>query len=101
MIFDNFAETLVNSSAKIFCGTAIYTPVSGNSVECSVRVDHDVILQPDSYNVTVVETGTVIEGFVSEIGEPRHGSIFVKNGITYTVKRIESNDGRYIRLVVK
>ena len=79
---------------------AIYYPVSGPPVGCSVLVDHDVVIQPDSYDAHVVETGTVITAIYNDVGEPRQGSTFVVDGITYTVERITDNDRDFVVMKV-
>lgn len=99
-IFNSFADLLESNVCSIFAVSAKYAPVIGGSVSCKVVIEKNAFLQPDAYDARFVETGVIIEALVSEVGEPQKGSIFTIDSIAYTVQKIETNDGRFIRLVV-
>lgn len=88
-------------SSDDFASAATFTDVGGDPVICNVIIDHDVILQPDAYDAQIAEIGTTIDALVSDVGTPRHGATVIVGDTTYTVKRIETNDGYVIKLVVK
>ena len=75
---------------------AVYTPVTGDQVSCTVRLRHDVILQPSSYDAQIVETGSTIKALYSDVGEPEKGSTFMIDETTYTVARITDNDRYFV-----
>lgn len=85
-----------------FAYSAVYTPVDPFSpvVECSVLIDHDVILQPDNMDIGVMEVGTTIQALYADVGEPAHGSTFAVEAATYRVARIDSNDRLLVKVVV-
>ena len=84
-----------------FAETATYTPVSGEAVTCSVIVDHDVYIQPETYESSAVEIGTTIDARVDYVGKPRKGSTFRVGATTYTVARVEAYNQHVVRCVVK
>jgi hypothetical protein len=101
-MFDTFtASSLAESMMSIFGNDGVYAPLTGDAVNCRVNVVKETALQPNGYDVQVFEVGTTIEGIVSEIGEPKIGSTFLINSTTYTVKKVESNDGVFVKVVVK
>lgn len=79
---------------------ATYMSTSLDEVECLVRLDHDVMLQPSSFDARVVETGSTITAMYADVGEPKEGSIFVIDSATYTVARITDNDRVFITMQV-
>ena len=85
-----------------FAYQAVYTPVSAFEpvVSCAVLLDHDVILQPSSYDARVVETGSTITALYADVGEPYAGSTFVVDGVTYKVSRITDNDMVFVTMAV-
>ena len=83
-----------------FAYSAIYTDTELNETECSVFLDHDVILQPDSYEAQVVESGSTITAKYSDVGEPKAGSTFLIGSTTYTVHRITENNRELVTMVV-
>jgi len=100
MTFNSFADSLEAGVSDIFTVSAIYAPVTGDSVNCNVVIDKDVVLEPNAYDAQYVETGIIIEALVSEVGEPRKTSTFTIDSVEYTVQKIETNDGRFVRLIV-
>ena len=99
MTADNTAVFLNHDE---FAYPAVYTPVSAFEpvVSCAVLLDHDVILQPSSYDARVVETGSTITALYADVGEPSAGSTFVVSGVTYKVARITDNDMIFITMAV-
>ena len=101
MNYNSFADSLEDKVKDIFATiTATYQPISGDSVSCKIVIDKEALLEPDSYDAQFVETGIVLEAFVDEVGKPRIGSTFTAESVTYTVEKIDKNDGRFIRLIV-
>ena len=100
-MFDTFTASLAESMLEIFGNNGVYTPLTGDAVACRVNIVREAALQPEGYDVQVFDVGTTIEGRVSEIGEPKIGSSFVVDSKTYTVKKVESNDGIFVKVVVK
>lgn len=80
---------------------AVYTDTDLNETPCNIILDHDVILQPSSYDAQVVEPGSTIEALYSDVGEPEKGATFVIDDTTYTVQRITDNDKVFVTMVVK
>ena len=100
-MFDTFTASLSESVLDIFGVEAVYTPLLGGAVTCQVNLVYESNLQPSGYDVQVFEVGTTIEGKVSDIGEPKIGSTFAIGSLTFTVKKVESNDGTFVKVVVK
>lgn len=101
MSFSTFADSLKSSMLSMFCTAATFTPDGGESVSCSVKIGFDVMLQPNSYDAQVVETGTTVDAFYSEVGEPEKGDIFLVDSVSYSVVRITDNDKTFVTMVVK
>jgi len=100
--FGDFADNLESSLSSIFTSPASYTAVgSGTQLDCNIVVDTNALVQPEGFDVDVYETATVVEALVSEVGVPEIGATFVQGSTTYTVKRIDTNDSRFVRMVVK
>ncbi len=99
-LFDNFTKPLMAGVSFFFGTSAIFTPAQGDSVDCTVKVDHDVILQPSGFDAQVVEAGSTITAFCEEVGEPVEGSIFTVETVDYEVKRITDNDHTFITMAV-
>ena len=99
-MFDSFTETLKTGVVNMFGTSATYTPVSGDSVSCSVEINFESELRPDSLEFEIVEIGTTIEALVSDVGSPKQGSTFLVDGVTYKVKRTDSNDKTFVKVVV-
>jgi hypothetical protein len=86
---------------------AVFYPSVGDSVECKIFIDFDVMLQPAGVETQVWNQGTTIEALLSEdegigIGttEPDRGETFVYDGITYTVQAVIANDGLTVKMQV-
>jgi len=94
------ADLAVFVGSGDFGYSAVYNPVSGDSVTCDILIDHDVILQPSSYDARVVETGSTITALYEDVGEPSTGSTFDVAGITYKVARITDNDMVFVTMAV-
>lgn len=98
--FDDFKSSLKTGVENMFSVEAIYTPAHGTPVPCLVKLDHDVLLQPSGYDAQVIETGSTITAFVSDVGEPESGGIFLIEGVTYEVARITDNDRFCVTMAV-
>jgi hypothetical protein len=100
---DQFIKDLNASffDSDFFATAAIFTPTTGSPVSCNVIIDHDALVQLDGYEIGVTTLGTAIDAMVADVGTPRSGDTFTAGSVIYTVKRIESNDGNVVRLVVK
>ena len=80
---------------------ALYTPLVGDPVICKVDINTSVDLQPIGES-TVWEKGVTLEYLFAVVGrEADKGDTFLVGVLTYTVDRVEENDGRYVLLVVK
>jgi len=79
---------------------ATFRPVSGTPTACLIDIERDVGLQPDSYEVTVVERGVTIEAMVAEVGEPKSGDKFEMGPVYFTVSKIVENDGQFVKVIV-
>jgi hypothetical protein len=82
---------------------ATFTPLAGDPVDCHILIDFDVDLQPDGYQTTAWQRGTVIEALLSEIGkEPDRGDVFTCpiGGTQYTVQKVTGNDGLTVKMAV-
>jgi len=75
-------------------------PVIAGQVSCNIVIAHDVVLQPESYDARVVETGTTIEAVFNDVATPQKGSTFTAGGVVYTVQRITDNDRVIVKMVV-
>lgn len=103
-----FKEQITGDNTSVFFNPndfaypAVYTPVSAfyPVVSCTVLLDHDVILQPSSYDARVVETGSTITALYADVGEPSAGSTFEVDGVTYKVARITDNDMIFVTMAV-
>jgi hypothetical protein len=103
-----FKDVMASDNADVFLNPddfaypALYTPVSAFKpvVWCVVILDHDVILQPSSYDARVVETGSTITALYADVGEPAVGSTFEVDGVTYKVARITDNDMVFVTMAV-
>ena len=101
MFSDFLNNTLKPGVSAVFGDPAVYSPITGDPVPCSVVLEEDSDLRPVNIDVGVVEVGTTIEALVDQVGEPLHGSTFLVNGVsTYRVARTDANDGEFIKLVV-
>ena len=83
--------------------SAVFTPDPGapaTTVPCLVVLEHDVILQPSSYDARVVETGSTIMALFSDVGEPAAGSIFEVDGDIFRVARITDNNRIFVTMAV-
>ena len=90
---------------------AIFTPAVGDPLDCKVFIDFNVALEPDSFEGTTLQTGTVIEALlngdavlpdgiaISRV--PVRSETFTLAGVTYSVARIISNDGFTVKMAVK
>jgi hypothetical protein len=83
-----------------FAESAIYTPVSGAAVACSVLIDHNIELQPSGLDSQVSVTATVIESMVSEVGIPVVGATFTIGSTEYEIRELLENDGLITRVAV-
>jgi len=87
-----------------FAEAAVYSPVTGDDVDCVVIIDHDALVQADGYDASVATLGTTIQAQVSEVGTVNRGDTFtLETGMAYTVQRIEryAEDGLAVTVVVK
>ncbi len=99
------ADLAVFVNPDEFGSPAVYTPVLNDPdisepVSCNIIIDHDVALQPESYDAVVVETGTTVEALFSDVATPQKGSTFTADGNVYTVQRITDNDQTFVKMVV-
>jgi hypothetical protein len=73
----------------------------GDSVECKIFIDFDVMLQPAGVETQVWQQGTTIEALLSVLGkEPDRGETFVYDETTYTVQAVIANDGLTVKVQV-
>jgi hypothetical protein len=80
---------------------AVFYPSVGDSVECKIFIDFDVMLQPAGVETQVWQQGTTIEALLSVIGkEPDRGETFIYDGTTYTVQAVIANDGLTVKVQV-
>jgi hypothetical protein len=101
MTIDTIMEQAATDVLRIGGKDATYTPVTGDPVDCSVLVYHDVLVQADGYDIGVATLGTTVTAKVSDVGMPQIGSTFLVDETTYTVKKIENNDRVMVAMVVK
>lgn len=101
MSIDTIMEQAATDLLSIGGKAATYTPVTGDPVDCSVLVYHDVLVQADGYDIGVATLGTTITAKVSDISTPQLGATFLVADTTYTVKRVENNDNVMFTVVVK
>jgi hypothetical protein len=81
---------------------AIFTPATGDPIDCHVFIDFNVMLQPAGVETQIWERGTTIEALLSEIGrEPNRGESFEVDDVEYSVQAILENDGLTVKMVVK
>jgi len=81
---------------------AIFTPATGDPIDCHVFIEFNVMLQPAGIEAQVWERGTTIEALLSEIGrEPNRGEIFEIDDVEYSVQVPLENDGLTVKMVVK
>jgi len=80
---------------------ALYHPAGGPSVSCRVIFEEDILLQPPEMMAQIDERGTTIEARLVDLGkEPDRDETFVIGSDTYTVQRIDENDGLVVRMIV-
>lgn len=89
-----------------FADAATYVPVNwqpgdAEEVSCNVLVDHDVLIQGEGYDMNLATLGTTIMAKVADVGTLERGDTFEVGDDTWTVQRIEENDGSVVRAVVK
>jgi len=85
-----------------FGDRAVYTPVTGTAVTCTILIDYDVLLQPDNYDAQVTTTETTITAQCEDVGIPQRGSTFqLVGGDTFTVANVIDNDETLITVIVK
>jgi hypothetical protein len=101
MTIETIMEQAATDLLRIGGKAATYTPVTGDPVDCTALVYHDVLIQADGYDIGVATLGTTVTAKVSDVGMPALGSTFAVNGETYTVKKIESNDRVMVTAVVR
>ena len=101
MSFDTFFDNAENTLADIFTVSATHTSLGAVDTACHVNIEHDTVIQPDDFTTNAVEIGTTLEYFYKTLGVVEIGSTFLVDSNTYTVKRIESNDKTFVRVVVK
>ena len=90
--------------ASVFFGqAATYQPGTGDAVpECDVVLTKDVVIQPMSYESTVVLVGDTLEALVAQVGDLAEGDTFTLDdgGTVYTCKREMENNGKVTKWVV-
>lgn len=101
MTIDTIMEQAATDLLRIGGKDAVYTPVTGDPVDCLVLVYHDVLIQADGYDATVATLGTTVTAKVSDVGAPSRGDTFLVGDTTYTVQRPETNDNLMVTVVVK
>lgn len=98
-----FAEQMFADLGSVFFKNdefAVSATFTGGSA-VDVIVDHDTLIQTDGYEVGVATIGTTITALFSDVGTPVRGNTFVIGSTTYTVQRIEENDKKVVKMVVK
>ena len=79
---------------------AVFTPSTGEPVTLDVILVKESQLQP-SGNAQTWDTGTTIEYSLTDIArEAVVGETFTIDSVVYTVRKIESNDGYTVKVVV-
>jgi len=96
-ILQTAAENITSHAGE----SATYTPASGDPVTCIVILAHDALIQADGYDISTATLGTTIQAMVSDVGTVNRGDTYTVDGTTYTVQRIEANDGVMVTAVVK
>lgn len=84
-----------------FVVDAVFTSTSNIEFPgCSVDMQHDVVIQPSSFDVQIVETGSTITALCRDVGVPEEGSFFTIDGEKWITKRVTDNDNVVITMAV-
>lgn len=97
---DNIPGVLVRAFEQVATHSGVYNESGSDPVTCELRLDHDVVLQPSSYDTRVVETGTTITALYRDVGEPTSGSTFTVDSDVWEVKRVTDNDKTFVTVAV-
>lgn len=97
---DNIPGILIRAFEQVATHSGVYSTTGGDPIACNIRIDHDVVLQPSSYDARVVETGTTITALYQDVGEPPVGSAFTVDGGAWEVKRVTDNDKVFVTMAV-
>lgn len=93
-------DSLIFMEPSEFGAVATYRDQDFNNSQCSVLIEHDVLLQPSGFDSQVVELGTTIEALFSEVGEPKKDDVFTIDSTAYIVMRITENDKVFVKMIV-
>lgn len=96
--FDQAAVDIFNIRGQ----SATFTPLVGDPVGCKVDVVTGVDLQPVGES-QVWEQGITLEYLLAVVGkeaDPGDTFLTLVGATTYTVKAVEENDGRFVKVVV-
>jgi len=98
-----FSEQIDADLADVFFNNGEFAvpAVFNDGDAVNVLIDHDVLVQADGYEVGVATLGTTISALVKNVDTPSRGDTFLIDSTTYTVQRVDSNDGAVVKVVVK